>query len=282
MEWTRGAYQVSQRRACGLIGLQRSSWYYRARRSDQAALRMRLRELAGTRVRYGYRRLHILLRREGWKINAKRIYRLYRLENLGLRLKKRRKRAAQARVPLGQASGPNQRWSMDFVADRLVDGRVFRVLTIVDQFSRESLSAQPRFSYPAGEVVKHLEALASVRGYPEAITIDNGTEFTSRALEAWAYEHAVKLDFIRPGKPVENAFIESFNGRLRDECLNSELFFSLADACQKLAKWRKDYNEERPHSSLGGLAPAEFLRGHPKQTNKRPSQQPVSSVSVVQ
>ena len=183
--------------------LNRSSWYYQARKSDQAALRMRLRELAGVRVRYGYRRLHILLRREGWKVNCKRVYRLYRLEGLGVRTKTRRKHAVKVRVPLAGAQKINQRWSMDFVADRLVDGRMFRVLTIVDQFSRESLSAQPRFNYPGKEVVASLEQIASERGYPEAITIDNGTEFSSKALEAWAHEKGVKLDFIRPGKPVE-------------------------------------------------------------------------------
>jgi putative transposase len=262
--------------------LQRSSWHYRARRSDQAALRMRLRELAGARVRYGYRRLHILLRREGWEVNHKRVYRLYCQEQLSVRIKTRRKHAVRVRVPLAGAQRINQRWSMDFMADRLVDGRLFRVLTIVDQFSRENLSAEPRFSFPGGQVVASLERIAAGRGYPEAITIDNGTEFSSRALEAWAYEHEVKLDFIRPGKPAENGFIESFNGKLRDECLNTELFFSLPDACQKLGLWRKDYNEQRPHSALGGLAPAEFIQRVAGMTNQKPSEPRESSASVVQ
>lgn len=199
-----------------------------------------------------------------------------------MRMKKRGKRAMQVRVPLTCAAGVNQRWSMDFVSDRLVDGRAFRVLTIVDQFSRESLSAEPQFSYPGWAVVERLERIARKRGYPEAITIDNGTEFSSRAMEAWAYEHGVKLDFIRPGKPVENAFIESFNGRLRDECLNIELFFSLGDACQKLGKWRKEYNDHRPHSALGGLAPAEFVRRVAGNTNQKPACRPETPTPTVQ
>ena len=168
------------------------------------------------------------------------------------------------------------------MADRLVDGRPFRVLTIVDQFSRESLRAEPRSSFPGSQVVASLERIALQRGYPEAITIDNGTEFSSRALETWAYEHEVKLDFIRPGKPVENGFIESFNGKLRDECLNTELFFSLSDACRKLSSWRTDYNEQRPHSALGGLAPAEFVQRVAGIRNQKPSEPPKPSASVVQ
>ena len=258
MKWAKDTYRVASARACRLMMLRRSSWYYRARRDEQRALRMRLKELAGARVRYGYRRLTVLLRREGWKVNAKRVYRLYRQEGLSVRIKRGRKRVTQPRVPLAVADRSNQRWSMDFMCDRLVDGRAFRILTIVDQFSRQCPRLEVRFSFSGAEVARHLDAVAGRHGLPEAITIDNGTEFSSRALEAWAWERGVKLDFIRPGKPVENGFIESFNGKLRDECLNTELFLSLEDARQKLAAWCKDYNETRPHSALGNLAPAEY------------------------
>lgn len=240
--------------------LERSSYYYRAHPRDNRALLVRLKELAAVRVRYGYRRLTILLRREGWKVNAKRVYRLYSEANLGVRTKARRKRAAQVRVPLAGATQVNERWSMDFVSDRLADGRAFRVLTIVDQYSRECPLLEPGFSLTGKRVVDCLDRLASERGLPDAITIDNGSEFCSRALDIWAYQRGVKLDFIRPGKPVENGYVESFNGKLRDECLNTEVFFSLEDARQKLERWRKDYNEQRPHSALGGMPPAVFVQ----------------------
>jgi putative transposase len=230
---------------------------------------MRLKELAAARVRYGYRRLTILLRREGWSANHKLIYRLYRQENLIVRTKARKKRAAQPRVPLGSASKANERWSMDFMADRLEDGRAFRVLTVIDQFSRECPLLEVGASLTGRQVVDCLERLALFRGMPQAITLDNGAEFCSRALDAWAYQHGVKLDFIRPGKPVENGFIESFNGKLRDECLNTEIFFTLEDARQKLERWRRDYNEQRPHSALGGLPPMEHLRRIVEKTNRQ-------------
>ena len=240
--------------------LERSSYYYRAHPRDNRALLIRLKELAAVRVRYGYRRLTILLRREGWKVNAKRVYRLYLQENLGVRTKARRKRAAHVRVPLAGATQVNERWSMDFMSDRLADGRAFRILTIVDQFSRECPLLEPGLSLTGRRVVECLDRLACGRGLPEAITIDNGSEFCSRALDTWAYQRGVKLDFIRPGKPVENGYVESFNGKLRVECLNTELFFSLEDARQKLEHWRKDYNEQRPHSALGGMPPAVFIQ----------------------
>ena len=254
------AFQITKSRACGLMQLERSSYYYRAHPRDNRAVTVRLKELAAVRVRYGYRRLTILLRREGWKVNAKRVYRLYRQEGLAVRTKVRKKRAAQPRLPLAMAERENQRWSMDFMMDRLVDGRAFRVLTIVDQYSRECPLLEAGRSMTGKAVVESLDRLALFRGLPESITVDNGAEFCSRAVDAWAYQHGVKLDFIRPGKPVENGYIESFNGKLRDECLNVELFFSVADARQKLEHWRKDYNEHRPHSALGGLAPLAYLR----------------------
>lgn len=202
---------------------------------------MRLREL-GSRVRFGYRRLTVLLKREGWALNAKRIYRLYTEEGLTVRTKYRKKAASHQRVPQGPATVPNQRWSMDFVSDRFVDGLWFRVLTVFDQFTRECLLLLVDSALSGEKVALALEPVVSQRGVPMSITEDNGSEFASRAMDAWAYGHGISLDFIRPGKPVENGYIESFNGRLRDECLNVSLFFSLEDARGKLEAWRRDYN----------------------------------------
>jgi len=254
----RQAYGVSEKRACELMGITRWTNRYRSRRDNQAELRMRLRELAGTRVRYGYRRLTVLLRREGRAVNAKRIYRLYREEGLQVLRTKRTKRAAHVRVPLAGATRPNQRWSMDFVSDRLADGRWFRILTVVDQYTRECLCAYADRSQSGDRVVAQMQRLVRMRGAPESITTDNGSEFAGRAMEVWAYTAGVKLDFIRPGRPVQNGYIESFNGRLRDECLNGEVFFNLADARQKIEQWRDDYNSKRPHSALGDRTPQEF------------------------
>jgi putative transposase len=259
-DWTVASFEVNRARACGLVQLERSSYYYRAHPRDNRALLIRLKELAAVRVRYGYRRLTILLRREGWAVNSKRVYRLYLQANLGVRTKHRRKRAAQVRVPLEAPVRVNERWSMDFMTDRLEDGRYFRILTIVDQFSRECPLLEAGVSLSGKRVVECLDQLASARGLPKTITIDNGSEFCSRVLDTWAYQRGIKLDFIRPGKPVENGYIESFNGKLRDECLNTELFFSVEDARQKLDHWRKDYNEQRPHSALGGMPPAVFIQ----------------------
>jgi len=219
---------------------------------------VRLRELAASRVRYGYRRLTVLLKREGWAVNAKRIYRLYTEEGLIVRTTQRKKRAQRQRVPQGSAVRRNQKWSMDFVAQRLADGRWMRVLTIVDQFTRECLALFADASLNGEKVAVVLDRVVADRGAPQSITVDNGTEFASKAVDLWAYQNAVYLDFIRPGRPVENGYIESFNGRLRDECLNVEVFFSVADARHKLALWRQDYNHHRPHSSLADRTPAEF------------------------
>jgi putative transposase len=254
----RQSYQLSERRVCGLIGITRWINRYQCRRDPQEALRMRLRELAGSRVRYGYRRLTVLLQREGRKVNAKRVYRLYREEGLRVRTAKRKKGAARVRVPLAGATRRNQRWSMDFVSDRLADGRWFRILTVVDQYTRECLCAYADRSQTGEKVVEQMKRLVALRGAPESITTDNGSEFAGRAMEVWAYEAGVKWDFIRAGKPVENGYIESFNGRLRDECLNGEVFFGLVDARAKLEQWRRDYNEKRPHSALADRTPAEF------------------------
>jgi putative transposase len=256
----RQGYQLSENRACGLIGITRWINRYQSQRDPQTELRMRIRELAGSRVRYGYRRLTVLLRREGWVVNAKRVYRLYHEEGLEVRTKKRSKRAAHARVPLPEAAQPNQRWSMDFVSDRLTDGRWFRILTVVDQYTRECLCIHADRSQSGEKVVEHMRRLTTMRGVPESITTDNGSEFAGRAMDVWAHQAGVKLDFIRPGRPTQNGYIESFNGRLRDECLNTEVFSNLADAREKLECWRRDYNEMRPHSALADRTPEEFAR----------------------
>jgi putative transposase len=256
----RQAYQLNESRACGLIGITRWSNRYQSRRDPQAELRVRLRDLASTRIRYGYRRLTVLLRREGWHVNTKRVYRIYREEGLELRMRKRAKRAAQTRIRLAEATFPNQRWSMDFVSDRLVDGRWFRILTVVDQHTRECLCAHADRSQTGEKVCTQLERVIALRGAPESITSDNGSEFAGQAMDRWAHQAGVKLDFIRPGRPVENSYIESFNGRLRDECLNVEVFLDLADAQSKIEKWRRDYNQQRPHSALADRTPHEFAR----------------------
>ena len=254
-----GHFPIGIRRACGLLQLPRASWYYRAHRREDTALRRRLRELAQARPRFGYLRLHVLLRREGWRINKKRVHRLDREEGVTVRLARRRKRASHLRVVPPPPQQANERWSMDFVADTLLDGRRFRALTVVDNWSRHSPLIEVDVTLTGARVVTALERVAKQRGYPRMITVDNGSEFASKALDAWAYAHRVKLDFIRPGKPVENAVIERFNGRFRDECLNALVFISLHDARQKIEAWRIDYNEHRPHSALGDLTPREFV-----------------------
>ena len=257
-EWVQGGYQMSERRACRLMRLCRSTKRYASRRDPQLALRRRLRELASVRVRFGYRRLTILLRREGWRVNAKRIYRLYTQEGLAVRTKVRKKIARRRPVIVEIATGANQRWSMDFVAARLEDGRLFRILTVLDQYTRECVAMLAKAHLSGQDVASALDGAVAERGRPTSITVDNGSEFAGRAMDAWAHQHGVQLAFIRPGRPTENGFIESFNGRLRDECLNVELFGSLADATRLLTAWRDDYNHQRPHSSLGDTTPAEF------------------------
>ena len=237
--------------------LQRSSFYYVARKDPQKALRMRLRDLAMARPRYGYRRLHVLLRREGWEVNHKRVLRLYRQENLQVRTKRRRKIAARPRVRLPAPSELNERWSLDFVADELCCGRRFRILTVIDIHSRECLALEADTSLPAERVTGVLEEVMAERGAPVALTLDNGTEFTSKHFDAWAYSAGIQLDFIRPGRPVENGYIESFNGKLRDECLSQAWFLSLSEAQEHLDAFRREYNETRAHSSSGDLAPDE-------------------------
>jgi putative transposase len=253
-------FALSCVRACRLAGLARPTWYKRSTARDHSALRLRIRELARARPRFGYLRLHVLLRREGWAVNKKRVYRLYALEGLQLRPRVRRRKhlAVVRRGVVPVPTGPGQRWSMDFVHDQCFDGRPFRVLTVVDQWSRQSPILEARHTFTGRDVVAALERAAAITVRPASITVDHGTEFMSKALEAWAFYRGVQLDFTRPGKPTDNSHIESFNGRLRDECLNVQPFFSLADANQKLEAWRLDYNHHRPHSALGHLTPSEF------------------------
>jgi putative transposase len=254
----------SARRSCLLVGLSRASYAYKPVARDDTALRARIRELAHQRRRFGSPRIHLLLRRAGFVVNHKRTERIYREEGLSLRKRKRKKIAAAARVVMPAPAGPNEKWSMDFVTDSLVTGRRFRALSIVDDYSRECLAIEVDTSLGGARVVAVLDRLAETRGLPRTITMDNGPEFTSRCLDEWAYRNGVKLNFIRPGKPVENAFAESFIGRLRDECLNENWFISLKDARDIIERWRIDYNEGRPHTSLKGLTPLEYARDNGK------------------
>jgi putative transposase len=258
--WFQASYGVKVQRACRLAQFSRTAWYRRSTARDQGPLRLRIRELAHARPRVGFTRIWVLLRREGWLVNKKRVRRLYRLDGLQLRMRvRRRKHIALHRGPAPQPVGPVDRWSMDFVHDALTNGRPFRVLTVVDQWSRQSPLLEVASSMSGLSVGQALDRALRAGPAPRSITVDHGTEFMSRALEDWAFARGVQLDFIRPGKPVENAFIEAFNGRLRDECLNVHHFVSIEDAQAKIEAWRIDYNQRRPHSSLGHLTPNEFV-----------------------
>lgn len=248
----------SQRRACKLVGIEPKTYRYASRRSDDGAIRERLRQLASERRRFGYRRLHILLRREGVVLNTKKLYRLYREERLMVRKRGGRKRALGTRAPMAIPQDANQRWSLDFVSDAFACSRRFRILTVVDDFSRECLALVVDNSLSGVRVARELDRIVEIRGSPCMIVSDNGTELTSRAILAWQQEHRVEWHYIAPGKPTQNGFIESFNGRLRDECLNEHLFTSLPEARRIIEVWRIDYNTRRPHSSLDGLTPTEF------------------------
>jgi len=274
--------QLSERRACELIGMNRGSCRYRRKERNEAALRSRLLELAGERPRFGYRRLHRMLRRgkengtAKWVVNHKRVYRIYRKEGLAMRRRKGKRFRAAARVPMVLPTRANQMWTMDFTRDSLASGRKFRTLNLMDGYTREALCIEVDTSLPGLRVVQVLERVAEERGLPEAIQVDNGPEFISRVVDQWAYAKGVALHFIEPGKPVQNAFIESFNGKFRDECLNQNWFTSLGDARRIIEAWRMDYNTVRPHSSLGYLTPEEYAAA----IAARPASPPTPVVSI--
>lgn len=250
---------MSERRSCEVVLIRRASFRYVAHGRDDSALRLRIREIAQTRIRYGYLRIHTLLRREGWHVNHKRVHRIYCEEGLNLRRKRPRRRISAAhRMERPVASTLNDSWSMDFVADSLFNGCRFRALTVVDNWSRECLTIRVDQGMKGEDVVGVMTALTSARATPKRIFLDNGSEFISKVLDQWAYENQVTLDFSRPGKPTDNALIESFNGSFRDECLNVNWFLSLDDARQKIEHWRQEYNNFRPHTALGNLTPTEY------------------------
>jgi putative transposase len=257
------AYRVSERRAARVLRVHRSMFCYRSRRiNDDAPIRRRIEEIAAVRIRYGYRRITVLLKREGWNINHKRVYRLYCEANLHLRSKRpKRRRSAARRLRRPDVAEANDCWTMDFVSDVLFDGRRFRALTIIDQYTRECLAIHADQSIKGEQVVSILKQLSACHGVPKRIQTDNGSEFASRAFDRWAYEHQVTLDFSRPGRPTDNPFIESFNGSFRDECLNTHWFLSLQDAREKIEIWRQDYNDFRPHLALGDLPARQFAQG---------------------
>lgn len=268
--YLRSHYGVSERRACLVVGQPRSVQWYRSRRPPQDALKRRIKELAEVRVRYGYKRIHVLLRREGWQINHKRVQRLYC--ELGLQLRSRRPRrhvsAAHRQPPKRLARRTNEAWGMDFMADQLVDGRRIRLLTVVDVCTRECLAIEVGRALRSEDVVRVLAGIAAARGAPRRVYCDNGSEFQSRLVDLWAYTQKVQLEFSRPGKPTDNAHIESFNGSLRDECLNVHWFTSLPDAKEKLDTWRMDYNESRPHKALNHRTPSEYAAEMAKEAKK--------------
>ena len=254
-------YQVSIRRACDALPMPRSSMYYQSHKRDETLLAMRMREIAYSRVRYGFRRIEIMLRREGFTDNHKRMHRIYREQGLNLRTKRPlRNRSAKHRIERIEPIRAHQVWSMDFVADQLFDGRKFRVLTIVDNYGKKCPGLFANQSIKGSDVVTYLETAVQREGVvPERIQVDNGSEFISKELDRWAYENKVVLDFSRPGKPTDNPYIESFNGKFRDECLSVHWFSSLEDVRSKIEEWRNEYNGCRPHTSLSGLTPLEFL-----------------------
>ncbi len=262
---------VSQRRACAALNVDRSTVRYQSRRDDDEELRATIRRVSKERRRFGYRRIHVMVEREGHRVNHKKLRRIYREEKLQVRRRGGRKRALGTRKPMVLPDGPNQRWSLDprhclsdqwrsngSISDAFTDGRRFRILTVVDDFTREHLALIADTSLSGLRVTRELDRVVAERGMPGTIVSDNGTEFTSMAILRWVQENGIDWHYIAPGKPTQNAFIESFNGKLRDECLNKTLFSSLAEARETLDAWREDYNTHRPHSALGNLTPMEF------------------------
>lgn len=254
------SFGLSQRRASGLIGFNRNTLRHEPKVDKDGELRKRMKELAEQRRRFGCRRLHTMLKREELVINHKRTERIYREEKLALRIRRRKKLASQGRIEITKAERPNELWAMDFLHDVLHNGRKLRFLPVIDTYTKECYRIEVDTSIGGKRVCAVLSEIATVRGLPDNIIVDNGPEFISNALDAWAYERGVKLHFIRPGKPVDNAYMESFNGKFRDECLNLHWFKSVGHARGIAEDHRLDYNNERPHSSLGDLTPAEFIR----------------------
>ena len=252
------AHGVSQRRACKVLKVDRSSVRYRSIRPDDGALREAMKKVASERRRFGYRRIHLMLQRQGIAMNHKKLRRLYREDKLQVRRRGGRKRALGTRRPILLPDGINQRWSLDFVSDAFTDGRRFRVLAVVDDYSRECLALVADTSLSGLRVTRELDALIRLRGRPATVVSDNGTELTSMAVLKWCQETGVGWHYIQPGKPMQNGFVESFNGSFRDECLNETLFSSLTEARAQITAWKEDYNRNRPHSSLGNLTPSEF------------------------
>jgi putative transposase len=279
IEQVREQYAFSQRRACGLLRVAVSTYRYQSQRNDEA-LRTQLVELAREKPRYGYRRLHVLLRRAGEVVNHKRVHRVYRAAGLTIRRKKR-KHCMRAGVPLRVCTAANQEWALDFVHDAVASGRTIRVLSVADAYTRECLALEVDTSFASRRVTRVLEGIVSERGAPQSIRCDNGPELTSRHMLAWCVERKIELHNIQPGKPTQNGRLESFNGRLRDECLNVSWFQNLFDARRKIAAWRKEYNEERPHSSLQYLTPAEFARATQIGGGKVENDKPVSHFSTI-
>lgn len=259
--------RYNQKRACALAGIDPRVYRRAPKRPEDTKLRGRLKELSSERRRFGYRRLHILLKREGWNVNWKKLYRIYREEGLTVRKRGGRKRALGTRTPMAIPQGPNQRWSLDFVSDSLSCGRRFRILNVIDDFSRECLAAVVDTSLSGERVARELDRIADMRGYPCLVVSDNGTELTSNAILKWQEDRKVDWHYIAPGKPMQNGFVESFNGRMRDECLNEHLFDSLPHARNLVAAWRIDFNHHRPHSSLAGMTPAEYVNRSKKDQN---------------
>ena len=258
MDWAIRKKGYSQRRACSLALIDPRVYRYRSRRPNDDVLRRRLRELASERRRFGYRRLHILLKRENFQLNWKKLYRIYKEERLTVRKRGGRKRALGTRAPMAVPQAANQRWSLDFASDALTDSRRFRILCVIDDFTRECLATVVDNSLSGVRVARELDRICEARGRPCMIVSDNGTELTSNAILAWQKDNRIEWHYIAPGKPMQNGFAESFIGRLRDECLNEHLFKSYDHARKIITEWRIDYNNQRPHSSLEGLTPMEF------------------------
>lgn len=263
-------HRISQRRACALVKQPGSTHHYRSVKNPQLALRQRTREIAQVRVKYGFRRIHVLLRREGWKHSRGKTYRLYTEERLQLRSKlpKRRKMVVQRNQRM-QPAAPDDAWTMNFVADQLANGTRFRALTAVDVVTREALAIEIGQRLKGEDVVATLDRILSTRGEPKYLFVDNGSEFSGRMLDLWAYHHKVRIDFSRPGRPTDNCYVETFNGSLREECLNVHEFGSIEQVRQKIEAWRVDYNDHRPHGALGHLTPSEYARSGRKRDVER-------------